>query len=77
MHYVVSKDKFEWDKNAARKTRCQSPETDGANVAVGTTHSEQSRLEIKAHGNSAFQWTAKVGPLLQENMRGARLDIKL
>merc|ERR1712127_11929 len=69
------REKFEWDENAARKIWCWGPETDGANVVVDTTQAVQYLLEIKEHVNSVFQWTAKEGPLCEENMRGIRFNI--
>merc|ERR1712061_185833 len=69
------RDQFEWDDNAARKIWCWGPETEGANVVVDTTQAVQYLLEIKEHVNSAFQWTAKEGPLCEENMRGIRFNI--
>merc|ERR1719230_1234395 len=69
------KEKFEWDDNSARKIWCWGPETDGANVVVDATQGVQYLLEIKEHVNSAFQWTAKEGPLCEENMRGIRFNI--
>jgi len=69
------REKFEWDENAARKIWCWGPETDGANVVVDQTQAVQYLIEIKEHVNSAFQWTAKEGPLCEENMRGIRFNI--
>merc|ERR1712056_6606 len=69
------REKFEWDENAARKIWCWGPETEGANVVVDCTQAVQYLLEIKEHVNSAFQWTAKEGPLCEENMRGIRFNI--
>merc|ERR1711972_478309 len=54
---------------------CWGPETEGANVVVDTTQAVQYLIEIKEHVNSAFQWTAKEGPLCEENMRGIRFNI--
>merc|ERR1712039_522801 len=51
------------------------PETEGANVVVDQTQGVQYLIEIKEHVNSAFQWTAKEGPLCEENMRGIRFNI--
>merc|ERR1712207_120002 len=39
------------------------------------TTAVQYLIEIKEHVNSAFQWTAKEGPLCEENMRGIRFNI--
>merc|ERR1712060_196847 len=69
------KEKFDWDENAARKIWCWGPETEGANVVVDQTQGVQYLIEIKEHVNSAFQWTAKEGPLCEENMRGIRFNI--
>merc|ERR1712117_415978 len=69
------REKFDWDENAARKIWCWGPETEGANVVVGQTQGVQYLIEIKEHVNSAFQWTAKEGPLCEENMRGIRFNI--
>merc|ERR1711920_419643 len=66
------REKFDWDENAARKIWCWGPETEGANVVVDQTQGVQYLIEIKEHVNSAFQWTAKEGPLCEENMRGIR-----
>merc|ERR1719197_1315810 len=63
------REKFDWDENAARKIWCWGPETEGANVVVDQTTGVQYLIEIKEHVNSAFQWTAKEGPLCEENMR--------
>merc|ERR1712161_23929 len=62
--------------NAARKIWCWGPETEGANLVVDQTSAVQYLIEIKEHVNSAFQWTAKEGPLCEENMRGIRFNIK-
>jgi elongation factor 2 len=64
-----------WDENAARKIWCWGPETEGANLVVDQTSAVQYIIEIKEHVNSAFQWTAKEGPLCEENMRGIRFNI--
>jgi elongation factor 2 len=69
------REKYEWDENAARKIWCWGPETDGANLVVDQTQAVQYLIEIKEHVNSAFQWTAKEGPLCEENMRGIRFNI--
>merc|ERR1711884_762319 len=69
------REKFDWDENAARKIWCWGPETEGANVVVDQTQGVQYLIEIKEHVNSAFQWTAKEGPLCEENMRGIRFNI--
>merc|ERR1711974_507708 len=68
-------EKFDWDENSARKIWCWGPETEGANVVVDSTQAVQYLIEIKEHVNSAFQWTAKEGPLCEENMRGIRFNI--
>merc|ERR1712050_114244 len=67
---------FEFDENAARKIWAWGPETDGPNLVIDVTQGVQYINEIKEHVNSAFQWTAKEGPLCEENMRGIRYDIK-
>merc|ERR1712165_571506 len=69
------REKFDWDENEARKIWCWGPETEGANVVVDQTQGVQYLIEIKEHVNSAFQWTAKEGPLCEENMRGIRFNI--
>merc|ERR1712190_560781 len=69
------REKFDWDENAARKIWCWGPETEGANLVVDQTQAVQYLIEIKEHVNSAFQWTAKEGPLCEENMRGIRFNI--
>merc|ERR1712013_232795 len=69
------REKFDWDENAARKIWCWGPETEGANVVVDQTQGVQYLIEIKEHVNSAFQWTAKEGPLCEENMRGIRFNL--
>merc|ERR1712050_573860 len=69
------REKFDWDENAARKIWCWGPETEGANMVVDQTQGVQYLIEIKEHVNSAFQWTAKEGPLCEENMRGIRFNI--
>merc|ERR1712238_636389 len=69
------REKFDWDENAARKIWCWGPETDGANLVVDQTQAVQYLIEIKEHVNSAFQWTAKEGPLCEENMRGIRFNL--
>merc|ERR1712186_62229 len=69
------REKYDWDENAARKIWCWGPETEGANVVVDQTQAVQYLIEIKEHVNSAFQWTAKEGPLCEENMRGIRFNI--
>merc|ERR1719189_3213506 len=69
------KEKYEWSDADARKIWCWGPETDGPNVVVDTTQAVQYLIEIKEHVNSAFQWTAKEGPLCEENMRGIRFNI--
>merc|ERR1712066_520097 len=69
------REKFDWDENAARKIWCWGPEIEGANVVVDQTQGVQYLIEIKEHVNSAFQWTAKEGPLCEENMRGIRFNI--
>merc|ERR1712183_907634 len=69
------RDTYDWDENAARKIWCYGPETEGANVVVDQTQGVQYLIEIKEHVNSAFQWTAKEGPLCEENMRGIRFNI--
>mmetsp|Transcript_93930 Transcript_93930/g.303393 ORF Transcript_93930/g.303393 Transcript_93930/m.303393 type:complete len:837 (-) Transcript_93930:113-2623(-) len=66
---------YGWDDNAARKIWCWGPEIEGANVVVDVTQGVQYINEIKEHVNSAFQWTAKEGPLCEENMRGIRFNI--
>merc|ERR1719384_3043945 len=71
----LMREKFEWDENAARQIWCWGPETEGANVVVDQTTAVQYLIEIKEHVNSAFQWTAKEGPLCEENMRGIRFNI--
>merc|ERR1712028_62906 len=48
---------------------------DGPNLVVDMTQGVQYINEIKEHVNSAFQWTAKEGPLCEENMRGIRYNI--
>merc|ERR1712238_481952 len=60
------REKFDWDENAARKIWCWGPEADGANLVVDQTQAVQYLIEIKEHVNSAFQWTAKEGPLCEE-----------
>ena len=45
-------------------------------MVVDVTLGVQYLLEIKEHGNSAFQWASKEGPLCEENRRGIRLHIK-
>merc|ERR1712193_285331 len=69
------REKFDWDENTARKIWCWGPETEGANVVVDQTQGVQYLIEIREHVNSAFQWTAKEGPLCEENMRGIRFNI--
>jgi len=71
------KEKFSdtWDPTSATKIWCWGPETDGPNVVVDQTIGVQYLIEIKEHVNSAFQWTAKEGPLCEENMRGVRFNI--
>merc|ERR1712194_958519 len=69
------REKFEWKEDAARKIWCWGPETEGANLVVDQTSAVQYLIEIKEHVNSAFQWTAKEGPLCEENMRGIRFNI--
>merc|ERR1712014_524650 len=69
------REKFDWDENAARKIWCWGPETEGANLVVDQTQAVQYLIEIKEHVNSAFQWTAKEGPLCEENMRGIRFNL--
>jgi len=71
------KEKFSdtWDPVAATKIWCWGPETDGPNVVVDQTIGVQYLIEIKEHVNSAFQWTAKEGPLCEENMRGVRFNL--
>merc|ERR1711992_338626 len=71
----LMREKYDWDENAARKIWCWGPETEGANLVVDQTQAVQYLIEIKEHGNSAFQWTAKEGPLCEENMRGIRFNI--
>merc|ERR1719362_2549921 len=71
----IWREKYEWDENAARRIWCWGPETEGANVVVDQTQGVQYLIEIKEHVNSAFQWTAKEGPLCEENMRGIRFNI--
>merc|ERR1712232_2211 len=69
-------EKFDWDKDTAtRKIWCWGPETDGPNLVVDQTQAVQYLIEIKEHVNSAFQWTAKEGPLCEENMRGIRFNL--
>jgi len=69
-------EKFDWDKDTAtRKIWCWGPETDGPNLVVDQTQAVQYLIEIKEHVNSAFQWTAKEGPLCDENMRGVRFNL--
>jgi len=69
------REKFGWNENDARKIWCWGPETEGANLIVEQTTAVQYLIEIKEHVNSAFQWTAKEGPLCEENMRGIRFNI--
>eukprot|EP00931_Biecheleriopsis_adriatica_P097247 TRINITY_DN70_c0_g1_i7.p1 TRINITY_DN70_c0_g1~~TRINITY_DN70_c0_g1_i7.p1 ORF type:complete len:840 (-),score=234.89 TRINITY_DN70_c0_g1_i7:130-2649(-) len=71
------KEKFSdtWDPTSATKIWCWGPETDGPNVVVDQTIGVQYLIEIKEHVNSAFQWTAKEGPLCEENMRGVRFNL--
>jgi len=69
------REKYSWDENAARKIWCWGPEMEGANLVVEQTQGVQYLIEIKEHVNSAFQWTAKEGPLCEENMRGIRFNI--
>merc|ERR1712079_837734 len=71
----LMREKFDWDENAARKIWCWGPETEGANLVVDQTQAVQYLIEIKEHVNSAFQWTAKEGPLCEENMRGIRFNL--
>jgi elongation factor 2 len=71
----ILREKFQWDDNAARKIWCWGPETDGPNLVVDETQGVQYLMEIKEHVNSAFQWTAKEGPLCEENMRGIRFNL--
>jgi len=71
----VLRENFNWDENAARKIWCWGPETEGANVIVGTTQAIQYLNEIKEHVNSSFQWATKEGPLCEETMRSIRFNI--
>ncbi|CAE8683496.1 unnamed protein product [Polarella glacialis] len=72
---TLLKTKYDWDENTCRKIWCYGPETDGANLVIDQTQAVQYLNEIKEHVNSAFQWTAKEGPLCEENMRGIRFNI--
>jgi len=69
------REKHDWDENDARKIWAWGPETDGPNLVIDKTQAVQYMNEIKDHVNSAFQWTAKEGPLCEENMRGIRYNI--
>jgi elongation factor 2 len=70
------KDKHDTDKDRAEcKSWCWGPETEGANIAADVASGVQDINEIKEHGNSAFQWATKEGPLCQENMRSIRFHI--
>merc|ERR1712050_420611 len=69
------REKFDWDENAARKIWCWGPEMEGANLVVDATQGIQYLNEIKEHVNAGFQWTAKEGPLCEENMRGIRFNL--
>merc|ERR1712166_113231 len=69
------REKYDWDENDARKIWAWGPETEGPNLVIDKTQAVQYMNEIKDHVNSAFQWTAKEGPLCEENMRGIRYNI--
>jgi len=71
----ILREKYDWGEDTCRKLWCYGPETDGANIVVDQTQGVQYLNEIKEHVNSAFQWTAKEGPLCEENMRGIRFNL--
>jgi len=68
-------DKHNWDVNEARKIWCFGPESTGPNMVVDATKAVQYLNEIKDSVVAGFQWAAKEGVLMEENMRGIRFDI--
>jgi elongation factor 2 len=73
-------ERFNWDKEEARKIWCFGPEQSGPNVFIDRTIGVQYLDEIKDSVTSAFQWVTKEGVLCDENMRGVKFcltDVKL
>ena len=64
-----------WDMSHARKIWAFGPGESGANVLVDQTHGVQLMNEVKDSVVTAFKWTTNGGVLVEEPMRGVRLNI--
>ncbi len=68
-------EKFNWDKNDARKIWAFGPDDSGPNVLVEQTSGVQFMEEVKDSCKAAFQWATKEGVMCQEAMRGVKVNI--
>lgn len=66
---------YGWDVNHARKLWAFGPGESGANFLVDRTQSVQLMSEVKQSVVTAFKWTTSEGVLVEEPMRGVRLNI--
>ncbi len=68
-------DYYQWKIEDVKKIWCFGPENKGPNLLVDSTFGHHLINEIKESCESSFQWTTKEGVLIEENMRGVRLNI--
>ena len=68
-------DKFGWDASEAKRTWVFGPDSKGPNLLVDVTKGAQYLTETRDAFESAFQWVTKEGVLVNEEMRGVRMNI--
>jgi len=66
---------YEWDKESALGIWCFGPEGVGANCLVDQTKAVQNMNEIKDSVVNAFQRATRKGVLIEETIRGLRVNI--
>jgi elongation factor 2 len=66
---------FEWDKNESMNIWCFGPQSTGANLLLDLTKGVQHMGEIKDHMCNSFQSFTRHGALIEEELRGLRVNI--
>ena len=68
-------DTYDWSKDESQKVWCFGPDTTGPNLLVDVTKAVQYLQEIKDSVEAAFQWATREGVMIEEHLRGMRLNI--
>lgn len=67
--------KFDWDKESALGIWCFGPDSVGSNCLVDQTKAVQYMKEIKDSMTSVFQTVTRKGVIIEENVRGLRVNL--